>query len=89
MALGAGRDDISRMVLRFGVRMSLMGVTVGLLAALALARTITGLLFQTSAADPPTFSLVPLVLMGVALAACYVPARRATRVDPLVALRTE
>jgi len=89
MALGAKRDDISRMVLRFGVRMSLIGVTVGLLFAFGLARGMAGLLFQTSTADPPTFSIVPLLLMAVALAACWVPARRATRVDPLVALRTE
>jgi putative ABC transport system permease protein len=89
MALGAKRDDISRMVLRFGVRMSLIGVTLGLVAAFGLARTMAGLLFQTSTADPPTFSIVPLLLMAVALAACWVPARRATRVDPLVALRTE
>ena len=89
MALGAKRDDISRMVLRFGVRMSLIGVTVGLVAAFGLARTMAGLLFQTSTADPPTFSIVPLLLMAVAILACWVPARRATRVDPLVALRTE
>ena len=89
MALGAGRDDISRMVLRFGARMSIIGVGVGLVAAFGLARTMGGLLFQTSASDPPTFSIVPLLLMAVALVACYIPARRATRVDPLVALRTE
>jgi putative ABC transport system permease protein len=89
MALGAEREDISRMVLRFGVKMSLTGITVGLVAAFGLARTMAGLLFQTSVADPPTFSIVPLLLMAVALVACWVPARRATRVDPLVALRTE
>jgi putative ABC transport system permease protein len=89
MALGAKRDDISRMVLRFGVRMSLIGVTVGLVAAFGLAQTMAGLLFQTSTTDPPTFSIVPLLLMAVAILACWVPAQRATRVDPLVALRTE
>jgi putative ABC transport system permease protein len=89
MALGAEREDISRMILRFGVRMSLIGVTVGLIAAFGLARTMGSLLFQTSMADPPTFSIVPLLLMSVALLACYLPARRATRVDPLVALRSE
>jgi len=89
MALGAEREDISKMVLRFGARMSAIGVGVGLVAAFALARTMAGLLFQTSVADPPTFSIVPLLLMTVALLACYIPARRATRVDPLVALRTE
>jgi len=89
MALGAGREDIARMVLRFGVRMSFIGVAVGLFAAFGLGQMMAGLLFQTSASDPPTFSIVPILLMGVALIACYVPARRATRVDPLVALRTE
>ncbi len=89
MALGAERDDISRMVLRFGVKMSFIGVAVGLVASFGLARTMAGLLFQTSVTDPPTFSIVPLLLMSVALVACYVPARRATRVDPLVALRSE
>ncbi|MEO8358424.1 MAG: ABC transporter permease [Vicinamibacteria bacterium] len=89
MALGAERSDISKMVLRFGVKMSFIGIAVGLVAAFGLARTMAGMLFQTSVADPPTFSVVPLVLMGVALLACYVPARRATRVDPLVALRAE
>jgi putative ABC transport system permease protein len=89
MALGAERDDISKMVLRFGVKMSFIGVAVGLVAAFGIARTMAGLLFQTSVTDPPTFSIVPLLLMGVAVVASYVPARRATRVDPLVALRSE
>jgi putative ABC transport system permease protein len=89
MALGAERDQILRMVLRHGTLMAVAGVALGLLAALALARLITSLLFQTSAADPPTFSLVPMVLIAVALLACYLPARRATRVDPLVALRSQ
>jgi putative ABC transport system permease protein len=89
MALGAEREQILRMVLRHGTLMALGGVGLGLLAAFVLARLITSLLFQTSAADPPTFSVVPAVLIAVAVLACYVPARRATRVDPLVALRTE
>jgi putative ABC transport system permease protein len=89
MALGAEREHIVRMVLRSGALMALSGVGIGLLLAFGLARLITTLLFQTSAADPPTFSLVPLVLLAVALAACYLPARRATRVDPMVALRCE
>jgi putative ABC transport system permease protein len=89
MALGAEREHIVRMVLRSGALMALSGVGIGLLLAFGLARLITTLLFQTSAADPPTFSLVPLVLLAVALAACYLPARRATRVDPMVALRYE
>ena len=59
------------------------------IASFGVARTMAGLLFQTSVADPPTFSIVPIVLMTVALLACYLPARRATRVDPLIALRSE
>jgi len=89
MALGARREDILGMVLRSGSAMALAGIGIGLLLAFALARLITSLLFQTSASDPPTFSLVPLLLIGVALLACYLPARRATRVDPMVALRYE
>jgi putative ABC transport system permease protein len=87
MALGAERRDILRMVLRHGSLMAAAGVGLGLTVALGLARLITSLLFQVSATDPPTFSVVPVVLIAVALLACYVPARRATRVDPLVALR--
>jgi putative ABC transport system permease protein len=89
MALGAEREQILRMVLRHGTVMAVSGVALGLVVALGLARLITSLLFQTSAADPPTFSLVPLLLIAVAVLACYVPARRATRVDPLVALRSQ
>jgi predicted permease len=89
MALGARREDILGMVLRSGTIMAVTGVAIGFVGALALARLITSLLFQTSATDPPTFSIVPLVLVAVALFACYLPARRATRVDPLVALRYE
>jgi len=87
MALGAERRDILRMVLRHGSLMTVTGIGLGLAVALGLARLITSLLFQVSATDPPTFSVVPVVLIAVALLACYIPARRATRVDPLVALR--
>ena len=87
MALGAERRDILRMVLRHGSLMAVTGIGLGLMVALGLARLITSLLFQVSATDPPTFSVVPVVLIAVALLACYIPARRATRVDPLVALR--
>ncbi len=89
MALGARREDILGMVLRSGTVMAISGVGIGLALALVLARLITSLLFQTSATDPPTFSIVPLLLVAVALLACYLPARRATRVDPMVALRYE
>jgi ABC-type antimicrobial peptide transport system permease subunit len=87
--VGARREDILGMVLRSGTIMAVTGVAIGFVGALALARLITSLLFQTSATDPPTFSIVPLVLVAVALFACYLPARRAMRVDPLVALRYE
>jgi putative ABC transport system permease protein len=89
MALGAGEENITKMVLRNGALLALSGVTIGLLLAFGLARLIASMLFQTSAADPPTFSVVPLVLLGVALLACYLPARRAARVDPMNALRYE
>ncbi len=89
MALGAEREHILSMVLRQGAVIAASGVGIGLVVALGLARLLTSLLFQTSAADPSTFAVVPLLLLGVAALACYLPARRATRVDPLVALRYE
>jgi len=89
MALGAGQESIVQMVLRNGAALALAGVAIGLAAAFFLARLISSLLFQTSAADPPTFGVVPLLLLGVAMLASYLPARRAARVDPMVALRYE
>jgi predicted permease len=89
MALGARRAEILRMVLGHGTTMALAGVSIGLVVAFGLARLITSQLFQVSAADPPTFSIVPLLLIAVAVFACYLPARRATAVDPMVALRSE
>ena len=89
MALGAERRQVLHMVLRSGATLAVLGVAIGLVTAFGLARLMTSLLFQTSAADPPTFSVVPLLLAAVALVACYLPALRATRVDPMVALRYE
>jgi putative ABC transport system permease protein len=89
MALGAGEESILQMVLRNGALLALAGVAIGLALAFFLARLISTLLFQTSTTDPPTFSLVPLLLLAVALVACWLPARRAARVDPMVALRYE
>jgi putative ABC transport system permease protein len=89
MALGAGEENIVQMVLRNGSLLALWGVGIGLLLAFLLARLISAMLFQTSTTDPPTFSIVPLLLLFVALLACYLPARRAARVDPMVALRYE
>ena len=89
MALGASQAEILRFIMRQGVMLSLAGVVVGLMAALASMRLIRSLLFGVSATDLATYILVPAVLLTVALAATFIPARRATRVDPLNALRYE
>jgi putative ABC transport system permease protein len=89
VALGASAGGILGEVLGRGLKLAMIGVLVGTALALALSRVIATLLYGVSAADPATFVLVPLVLLSIAAAACYVPARRATRVDPIVALRAE
>ncbi|HEV7991956.1 MAG TPA: ADOP family duplicated permease, partial [Gemmatimonadaceae bacterium] len=89
MALGADPGNVKRLVVRQGMRPALLGVGVGLLAALAASRLIASLLYGVSVVDPVTFVLVPLFLSGVALLATYLPARRATRVPPTVALQAE
>lgn len=89
IALGAQRQDVLRLVLGQGTKMTLIGVAVGIAVALGLTRLMTNQLFGVSAHDPLTFGGVALVLILVALAACYIPARRAMRVDPIVALRYE
>jgi predicted permease len=89
LALGADRADIVRLVLRQALLLTLGGIGAGLAASLALTRLLSSMLYHVSATDPMTFAAGSLVFMAVALAASYFPARRATRVDPLVALRYE
>ena len=89
MALGAQRGDVMRLVLGEGAKMALLGVGAGIAGALALTRLMASQLFGVSAHDPLTYGVVAILLMSVALLACYLPARRAVRVDPLVALRYE
>jgi len=89
LALGANRRAILGMVLRYGLRLSTIGAAFGISGALLISRLMAGLLYGVSPIDPTTFLGVTFVLTAVALAACYVPARRAMDVDPLTALRYE
>jgi ABC-type antimicrobial peptide transport system permease subunit len=89
MALGAAHSHTLRLVLREGLRVSAIGIGIGLLAALALSRVMAGYVYGISSTDPLTFAVACLLLISVALLASYIPARRAAKVDPIVALRSE
>jgi len=89
MALGAESRDILRLMIRQGLKLTLIGVGAGAALALALSRLLSRLLIGVSAADPVAFLTVPLLLTAVAVFACWIPARRATKVDPMIALRCE
>jgi putative ABC transport system permease protein len=89
MALGARRADVFRMIVGHGMKLAVGGMVIGLAGAFALTRLMTSLLYEVSAADPLTFLAIAVLLSCVALAACLIPARRATNVDPMVSLRTE
>ena len=89
MALGAQFADVQRLILRQGMLLAAIGSGVGLIIAFGGARLMKSLLYGVSASDPLTFSFVAMVLLGVALLACWIPARRATRIDPMIALRAE
>jgi len=89
MALGANVRDVLALVVRQGLALALLGCVLGLAGALALARLVASLLYNVKANDPLTFAATALILLGVALLACLIPARRAAKVDPMEALRTE
>ena len=89
MALGAQRGSVMRMVLRQGSSLALAGIALGVACAWCFTRWMTSLLFEVEPADAATFFVVAILFCAVALASCYIPARRATRVDPMIALRYE
>jgi ABC-type antimicrobial peptide transport system permease subunit len=89
VALGARSSDVMKMVLGQGTKLAAVGVGIGLAGAFALTRVMSTLLFEVSVTDPATFAAVVALLAFVTLLACYIPARRATKVDPLIALRCE
>jgi putative ABC transport system permease protein len=89
MALGASRAEVLRLIVGEGMRMGAAGIAIGLAGAFALSRALSSLLFNVQARDPLTFAAVALTLLAIAFAACYLPARRATAIEPVIALRDE
>lgn len=89
MALGAKPNNVLGLILRDGVTMAGAGLALGVVAALGLTRLLSAMLFEISSADPETYAIVLALLSAVALAACWIPARQAARVDPIVVLRSE
>jgi len=89
IALGASRQDILGSVLQQGLQLAVAGAAVGFAGALLVSRLMAGLLYGVKPSDPPTFAGVTALFIGVALFACYMPARRATQIDPIAALRHE
>lgn len=89
ISIGAGRGEVLKLILGLAVMLAAIGITGGLVTALAVTRFAANLLYGISPADPLTFTSIPVMLLAVALAAGYFPARRATRIDPMIALRSE
>jgi putative ABC transport system permease protein len=89
LALGAQSGDVLKLVVRQGLMLAIAGIVIGFAAALIITRVMTSLLYGVTATDPLTFAIIPVVLTGAALAASFIPARRAMKVDPMIALRYE